>query len=264
MKYPSEGLSRDLRTLQALDRRRMLQLVAGAGLLPFSGGCSSPYTGPPITRGASSGLPASCPEVPEETAGPYPGDGTNGPNALATMGVVRSDIRGSFGNMKGVATGVPLTINLTLVNANQGCALLSGYAIYLWHCDRDGKYSLYTLPTENYLRGVMATDGNGLATFQTVFPGCYAGRYPHVHFEVFPNLNQASVGSNNSRVSQFAFPKATCDEVYASAGYGASLNNMARTSLTSDMAFEDGPNLQLPNMSGSLTAGLVADLILAV
>ena len=32
-------------------------------------------------------------EIPTETAGPFPADGTNGPNALTQSGVQRSDIR---------------------------------------------------------------------------------------------------------------------------------------------------------------------------
>ena len=30
--------------------------------------------------------------IPEETAGPFPGDGSNGPDVLTESGVVRSDI----------------------------------------------------------------------------------------------------------------------------------------------------------------------------
>ena len=64
---------------------------------------------------------ASCRLIPEETAGPYPGDGTNGPNVLTQSGVVRSDIRSSFGSARTVGDGVPLTINLTVVDSKNGC-----------------------------------------------------------------------------------------------------------------------------------------------
>ncbi len=37
-------------------------------------------------------------ELPEETAGPYPGDGSNGANVLTESGIVRSDITSSFGS----------------------------------------------------------------------------------------------------------------------------------------------------------------------
>ena len=37
---------------------------------------------------------------------------------------------------------MPLTLTLKLVNTSSSCADLSGYAIYLWHCDREGRYSV--------------------------------------------------------------------------------------------------------------------------
>src|SRR5205823_4417147 len=70
----------------------------------------------------------ACSIIPSETAGPYPGDGTNGPNVLTQSGIVRSDIRSSFGS-SGTATqdGTPLTVTLQLVNTNSSCAPLAGY-----------------------------------------------------------------------------------------------------------------------------------------
>ena len=62
---------------------------------------------------------------------------------LNAAGVVRSDIRSSFAGLSGTADGVPLTIVLTIVSAST-CAPLAGRAVYLWHCDREGRYSLYT------------------------------------------------------------------------------------------------------------------------
>lgn len=41
---------------------------------------------------------AACSLIPTETGGPFPGDGTNGPNVLTQSGSVRSDIRASFGS----------------------------------------------------------------------------------------------------------------------------------------------------------------------
>jgi hypothetical protein len=82
---------------------------------------------------------------PSETGGPYPGDGTNGPNVLVQTGIVRSDIRSSFGTSgTTTAPGVPLTVTLQLVNTNANCAPLVGYVVYLWHCDASGRYSMYS------------------------------------------------------------------------------------------------------------------------
>ena len=60
---------------------------------------------------------AAIRKIPEETAGPYPGDGSNGPNALTRSGIVRGDIRKSFGKAKG--KGVT-TVKLKLITAATG------------------------------------------------------------------------------------------------------------------------------------------------
>lgn len=94
--------------------------------------------------------------IPEETAGPYPGDGSNGPNALTESGVVRSDITSSFGSASGAAEGIPVTIELMVQDTADGCSPLAGAAVYIWHCDREGRYSMYSdgATDQNYLRGV--------------------------------------------------------------------------------------------------------------
>ncbi|CAM3906303.1 hypothetical protein [Roseateles saccharophilus] len=87
-----------------------------------------------------------------------------GAGALTVGGIVRSDIRASIAGATGVATGVPPQVIIELVNANASCADLSGYAIYLWQCDAEGRYSMYSsgATAENDLRGVQATAGDGI------------------------------------------------------------------------------------------------------
>jgi protocatechuate 3,4-dioxygenase beta subunit len=210
---------------------------------------------------------AACPQIPQETAGPYPGDGSNTAggavaNALALSGIVRSDIRPSIAGASGVAGGLPLTLIIDLVNPNASCADLAGYAIYLWHCDREGRYSMYSsgVTAENYLRGVQQTGADGTVTFQTIFPGCYAGRWPHMHFEIYRSLTTATSYSNKLRTSQIAFPADVCAAAYASAGYGSSAANLAGLSLASDGVFSDGFASQLASMSGDVAGGYTARL----
>ena len=187
------SLAADLTAMLNLtsDRRQTLRwLLAGASALPMmgcGGGSDSASDSTSTTATATVTTPAtttttttptttttagSCSVIPEETGGPYPADGTNSTssgvvNVLTQSGVVRSDIRSSFNGATGVAAGVPLTIKLQVVNVNGSCAALDGYAIYLWHCDRDGNYSLYSsgVTTQNYLRGVQATDSSGSVSF---------------------------------------------------------------------------------------------------
>ena len=125
------GLAFDLSTL--LNRRRMLQLIGGAGVLTLAG-CASSATGASDTTAAASGSSSgssgssagsattasattagtagttgSVGVIAEETAGPFPADGSNGVNVLTESGIVRQDIRSSFGSSSGTADGVAST-----------------------------------------------------------------------------------------------------------------------------------------------------------
>lgn len=206
-------------------------------------------------------------EIPKETAGPFPGDGSNGPNALAASGVVRQDITASFGTSSTKASGVPLTVTLTLLDNANGCTPLAGAAVYAWHCDKDGRYSMYDagLKNENFLRGVQEADANGQVTFKTIFPGAYSGRWPHIHFEVFESMSNATAAGQVLAVSQIALTEAACKDVYASSGYESSAKNFPRTTLKSDNVFgNDGGIYQLATMAGSATGGYTAGLNVTV
>lgn len=289
------GLGHDLKAFdRLLGRRRALGLLGAVGTTALVAACggegssssssssatatATPTPTPSATATATptptpSATAASCGTAAGETAGPYPGDGTNSSNGvtsnvLVASGVVRSDIRPSFINSSTVAQGVPLTLTLTLANVNSSCAPLAGYAVYLWHCDRDGRYSLYDLPTESYLRGVQVTDSNGQVTFTTIFPGCYAGRYPHMHFEVFSSQANATGGRFAVLTSQLAMPADACTTVYASSGYGTSQTNFASTALARDNVFGDNTSAQMavmtPTVSGSVAAGYTGSTTIGI
>ena len=222
-------------------------------------------SGSAATSSTAAAAATNVGRIPEETAGPYPGDGTNGPNALTQSGVVRSDIRRSFASGSAAADGVPLTIELTVVDADSG-KVLPGAAVYLWHCDRTGRYSMYSsgLGSENYLRGVQVADAKGVLRFTSIFPGAYDGRWPHIHFHVFDSAGQATNGRNARVTSQLALPESICDEVYTVSGYESSARNLDRSSLSSDMVFRDGVDLQLAKVTGSNSAGYTARLTVGV
>jgi len=275
-----------------LNRRQLLKLVGyaglGAGLLALAGcgssgssdgeaaggasvattstgGSNTTPAGGSATTATGSSTVAECSQIPEETAGPFPGDGSNGPDVLSQSGVVRSDIRSSFGDFSGTADGVPLTIKLALKDQSSACAALVGGAVYVWHCDRDGQYSLYSLTEQNYLRGVQEADGDGVVTFTSIFPGCYSGRWPHIHFEVYRILDAATDNANVVATSQIALPEDACNEVYAADGYGQSLANLQQVSLQTDNVFgDDGGAHQLGTVTGSLDEGYVVELAVSV
>ncbi len=51
--------------------------------------------------------------------------------------------------------------------------------------------------------------------------GCYPGRLPHAHFEVYPSLELAAAGSSPLKTSQLALPQGDCENVYADSRYGS-------------------------------------------
>ncbi|MFK4730568.1 3,4-dioxygenase subunit beta [Agromyces mediolanus] len=269
------GLVYDIRTL--VDRRRALGIFGGIGLTTLLAACAgggatdaSSSAAPSDTGGAgAASTPAAgdgLAEVPDETGGPYPADGSNGVNVLDDSGIVRSDLRRSFGASTTTAEGVPLEIALTVRDAASGAALV-GAGVYLWHCDRAGGYSLYSpgLEAENYLRGVQATDETGTVRFTSIYPACYSGRWPHIHFEVYADVANAVAAGPIVKTSQIALPPESNDAVYATAGYEQSVRNAAAVSLASDNVFgDDGGIHQIASMSGSVAQGYTAALTIGV
>ena len=296
----SRGLVLDLQA--TLGRRRALRLLGGAGLgLIGLAACSSDgssssssstsagSSGTTATSGSSpptSGVesaaatttaagetapsattPETCAEIPDETQGPFPGDGSNGPNVLTEARVVRRDITTSFGGASGTADGTPLEVVLTVLDLDAGCAPMAGAAVYVWHCDAEGRYSIYSdgVQDANYLRGVQEADAAGQVRFTTIFPGCYQGRWPHIHFEVYADLASATSGSNSVKTSQLALPQDVCEAVYTDARYPQSTRNLGQLSLGSDNVFrDDGAVNQLATTSGDVTSGYTATLSAAL
>jgi protocatechuate 3,4-dioxygenase beta subunit len=255
-----QGLGFDLATI----RRRQVLRAFGLGAMALGLGSCGRDDEPTATPAETN---TAIGEIPDETAGPYPGDGSNGPNVLNRSGVVRSDIRTSFGGSSGTAEGVPMTLTLTIKDLAKSSAAYAGVAVYVWHCNRAGEYSLYStgVTDQNYLRGVQIADASGQVTFTSIFPACYSGRWPHIHFEVYPDEASITDASKAIATSQVALPKEVCDEVYEQAGYESSVTNLAQVSLDDDNVFgEDSAAFQLATVTGSVAGGLAATLEVGV
>ncbi|WP_312179656.1 intradiol ring-cleavage dioxygenase, partial [Arthrobacter sp.] len=206
-------------------------------------------------------------EIPDETAGPYPGDGSNGPDVLEESGIVRSDIRSSFGESEGTAEGIPMDLELSITDLANGGAPFAGVAVYVWHCTRDGLYSMYSegVEDQNYLRGVQIADADGKVRFTSIFPACYSGRWPHIHFEVYPDEASITDSTNAIATSQVALPQDVCDAVYATEGYEASVRNLSQVTLDSDNVFgDDAGASQLAAVTGSIGKGYAVSLTAGV
>ena len=262
------GLSYDVSTMS---RRRALTFFGAASLTTLAVGCAANRVGTSSASESASEPTATTVGVadaaPQETGGPYPGDGSNGPNVLVESGVVRSDITSSFGSYVGSAQGVPVTLTMTLQDLARNGAPGAGMAVYVWHCDREGRYSLYSedVSEQNYLRGVQVADADGKLTFTTIFPGTYAGRWPHVHFEVFDSLETAVAGSDARLTSQIAIPEQAARTAYAAdSGYASSIPNLNGVTLDGDGVFGDGWAAELATVGGSPDAGMTFAIVIGV
>jgi len=278
-----QGVAFDIRTL--VSRRVVLSMLGlGAGAVALAacstGGSGSTAAGtaaatatatPTVTPTTGSTAAASTTavpagEIPDETAGPYPGDGSNGADVLEQSGIVRSDIRSSLGSGT-TAAGVPIALSLTILDMANNDAPFANAAVYVWHCDADGNYSMYSSGVENetYLRGVQVADGNGTVSYTSIFPACYSGRWPHIHFEVYPAIGDITDSANAIATSQVALPHDACDTVYALSGYDGSSSNLSKVSLDSDTVFgDDGGALQLATVTGDATNGYQVALTVRV
>lgn len=264
--------------MHVLSRRRAFRLAGVAGASVLVAACSTSTdkkaTGATTTStakptGASGGTAdtACAKTMPAETAGPFPADGSNGPNVLGEEGVVRSDIRTSFGVLSGWAEGVQTTIELTLLDIADNCAKGEGMAVYVWHCDRAGSYSMYAggAADKNYLRGVQVADQDGRVSFTTIFPACETDRWPHINVEVFGSAGSAVAGENARLTSQIALPEDACKKVYHyDEGYGDSAKNISNMKLDSDSVFGDGSDAQLATVSGDPDSALLVTMTIGV
>lgn len=228
-----------------MDRKDFLKRGFGSllGIAAIVSACRQDGVDPVDTTstGSTNGNPASnCAVTPSETAGPFP---TKSP-----ANFVRKDIRDD-------RTGVPMTMNIALKNASAGCAALAGALVDVWHCDKDGYYSEYggsgmqgvNLQNVDFLRGRQTTDANGLVSFNTVFPGWYSGRAPHVHVHVYTSSGKSLL------VTQIAFPYDVTNAVYTTAqGYTKGRQD---TTNERDNVFSDGFANELAALSGSVSAG---------
>ncbi|MBM7279098.1 3,4-dioxygenase subunit beta [Gordonia rubripertincta] len=266
-----QGAAFDAKTL--VTRRRMLGLVgAGVGAVtlaacyPGSSSSSSAGSVSGSTTTAASG--SSIAEIPEETNGPYPADGTNGVNVLQESGIVRSDLTSSLDGGTTVE-GVPFELTFVVADMANGNVPFAGAAVYAWQCDAQGLYSMYSQGAEDetYLRGIQVADTNGELTFKTIVPGCYTGRWTHIHFEVYPDEQSATEVANVIATSQLAFPPDMLTDIYALDAYAGSAKNLAGVgaAISDDGIFAEGDwNLQVPTITGDITSGYVGKLAVGV
>lgn len=190
--------------------------------------------------------PNVCQSSPEEVVGPFP--------HKSPAEVINSNIVGD-------RIGIPLAINITVENVNNGCAPLGDVLVDIWQCDAKGNYSEYTgqvqgdFTGQNFLRGRQTTDTNGKVSFISIYPGWYPGRAPHIHVEVLRSTGESLL------VTQIAFPEDTSKSVYQTTNYNGEFD----TKNKKDGEFKDSLKLNMANsVTGNNTDGYILSKIIKV
>jgi len=185
---PRKPMRDSLNSLQ-LTRRRLIEILGGAGVAALSG-CGGSSTSASSTSGATSGTTsgttASCVLTPELTVGPY----------FVDEKLNRSDLTTNTTDTN-VLNATPLTLTMTIMEyASSGCSALVGAQVDIWHADAAGIYSDESVENttgQTFLRGYQLTDANGAVTFKTVVPGWYSGRTIHIHVMIRTLSSSGSV-----------------------------------------------------------------------
>ncbi|MER2267390.1 intradiol ring-cleavage dioxygenase [Methylobacterium oxalidis] len=162
--------------------------ASAAGLLPRAA----------ISASGAGGEAEVCVLTPQSIEGPFYRDPR----------LVRADIA------EGRA-GVPLRLRLRVVEAGS-CQPVAGARVDVWHCDAQGLYSGYPgqgdsravdTSGQTFLRGSQTTDAAGWVSFDTIYPGWYAGRATHIHVKAFLDARTMLTG-------QIYFPDALNEFLY--------------------------------------------------
>ena len=218
-----------------LKRREVLRRIGllGIGILTACGIRSSdaprsqsPTLPPSAARSSASPIPIDdtpvCVLTPQATEGPFYFDANR-----IRQNIVEDRV------------GAPLRMAVRVMRVDGGCTPLKDALVDLWHVDASGAYSGYPgqpggqdTSGQTFLRGTQVTDDEGVALFDTIYPGWYPGRTVHIHFKVH-------YGNNTYATSQFYFPDDFTDKVYSRTPYSDRPNRTTRN--TDDSVLRGNP-----------------------
>lgn len=207
---------------------------------------------------------STCLLQPEVTQGPYYVDGE----------LIRSDISED-------QIGVPLYLDIQLVDTSN-CLSVPAVFMDIWHCNSTGVYSGVTAKSNGngndtsnleatFLRGIQQTDVNGVAQFESIFPGHYTGRATHIHV-LAHNTNDTTIRTNGTLLSgnftahashsgQIFFDQDLISQVEATASYKD--NQQVLTTNAEDyLFFEEAagmdPVMEYVLLGDDITDGIMA------
>jgi protocatechuate 3,4-dioxygenase beta subunit len=263
------------RQTEELTRRTALTVLLGAGAFAF--GCSSSSdatdsgagasgaagTGTAGTGASSTGeggaSSADCEVTPEGEIGPYFSDDSD-------ARFLRSNI---IANLDGtsVQTGIPLTLNVTVIDTENACAPYVNAQVDIWHCNAAGVYSdqaSESTTTETWLRGYQITDADGKVGFSTVIPGWYSGRTTHIHLRVRSTYSTASSNSDGTNTTQLFFDQTLVDTLATSVTPYSAEGKNSTTNATDHVYDGETNGANLLSLSGDNTSGYTAEITIGL
>jgi len=220
-------------TSSRLSRRGLFSAAGLAGLT--AAGCGEDAETATTTDIAAMPATGTCRLTPEMTEGPYYVDDA----------MVRSDITEG-------RPGLPLELRLTVQNA-ESCEPIPDATVEIWHADAGGAYSGFDAEG-TFLRGAQKADGEGLATFKTIYPGSYPGRTPHIHMKVHVSGSEVHTG-------QLYFDDTVSAKVYGTDDYAD--RGTPPTTNANDGIYSDGGDRSTLALTKS-GDGYIGRLVLAI
>ncbi|GIZ43996.1 hypothetical protein CKM354_000720500 [Cercospora kikuchii] len=215
---------------------------------------------------------SSCILQPEVTQGPYYIDGE----------LIRND-------MSEDQEGVPLFLDVQFIDTSD-CSPVPAVYVDAWHCNATGVYSGVAASgngnsddTSNldntFLRGLQQTDVNGVVQFESIVPGHYTGRAPHIHV-LTHNVNSTIIRSNGtllagygnftahaSHVGQIFFDQSLITEVETTEPYASNTQELtlnSEDSILGEEAADMDPFVEYVLIGDSIEDGILAWISLGI
>ncbi|KAM0386961.1 hypothetical protein FCULG_00012073 [Fusarium culmorum] len=182
----------------------------------------------------------SCVLTPEVTIGPYYVSGET----------IRR-------NLKEDQEGVDLILDYQIINV-ETCEPVPELYLDIWHCNSTGVYAGVnnqgngnindkTNIDNTFGRGIQQTDEDGVAQFETLFPGHYTGRTTHIHLLAHANatmFENKTLGNDiySSHIGQTYFDQDLIHEVESLAPYNTNTQELmtnARDYILAEAANQD-------------------------
>ncbi|KAL5621984.1 hypothetical protein BROUX41_005929 [Berkeleyomyces rouxiae] len=178
----------------------------------------------------------SCLLTPEVTQGPY----------YVAGEYVRED-------MTEDQEGLDIILDYQVIDV-ETCEPVPDVYVEIWHCNATGVYSGVVASgngdssdasniDNTFLRAIQGTDSDGVAQFNSIFPGHYTGRATHIHVMVHTNatlLANQTLGSDNyaSHTGQTFFDQTLITAVESLEPYASNTQEITENTEDSILAEE--------------------------